>query len=243
MSLGKTLREAREGKGLSLEVVEEETKIRKKYLSALENEDYEALPGRVYARAFLRTYSRFLGLEADPLLAEFEKANPQEPRETLSENRPITPVGAGKRSGYRGFLLVAGVVVLLLVFNALYDAVRSGGYPAPTVPPEAAVEDNGAPSALTDPEPEPVEEPTSPEGLDLVLRVTQSACWMRVVVDGEEAFQGTLRAGEVVSFQGRESISLRLGNPGVVEVELNGESLGPLAPGGRPIDHEFRVEG
>jgi transcriptional regulator with XRE-family HTH domain len=234
VSLGETLREAREAKGLSLDAVEEETMIRKKYLLALETEDYKVLPGRVYAKAFLRTYSRFLGLDADTLMVEFDKRYPRETREPAAENRLTTPINDGKRSGYRSFLLAAGVIILLVAFNSLYGSLR-GGDPAPTVPPRAGFEDErGVP---------PAEEPAAPEGLDLVLQVTRNTCWMRVVVDGEESFQGIVRAGESVSFQGRERITLRLGNPGVVEVQLNGENLGTLGQGGMPINYEFTAEG
>ncbi|MBE0465861.1 MAG: helix-turn-helix domain-containing protein [Candidatus Desulforudis sp.] len=241
MPLGEVLKKAREAKDLSLDAVEEETKIRKKYLVALENNEYEILPGRVYVKAFLRTYSRFLGLDADAMMVEFYREYPPENRET-AENRPTTPVNGGGRPRYTGFLLVAGVIIALVAFNSLYGSLR-GADQAPTVPPRTGIEDTqDALPGIPEPEPPQGDEPAPPEGLDLVLRVTGSACWMRVVVDGEEAFQGTVRAGESRRFQGQDRIALRLGNPGVVEVELNGENLGPLAQGGVPINHEFTVE-
>ena len=61
--MGERLRTAREGRGLSLDDVETATKIRKKYLVALEQEDEEALPPGVYARGLLRNYASFLGLD------------------------------------------------------------------------------------------------------------------------------------------------------------------------------------
>lgn len=68
-SLGDTLREARQHRGLSLGEVESATRIRKKYLEALETGDFEALPAPVYVKGFLRTYARYLGLDPLPLLA------------------------------------------------------------------------------------------------------------------------------------------------------------------------------
>ena len=56
MEIGKALKEAREMQNLSLEQVEEKTKIRRKYLQALENEQYDILPGQVYAKAFLKSF-------------------------------------------------------------------------------------------------------------------------------------------------------------------------------------------
>lgn len=68
MEVGRTLREAREARGLSLREVQMELKIRQRYLEALETENLDLLPGRVYARGFLRSYARFLGLDAEPLV-------------------------------------------------------------------------------------------------------------------------------------------------------------------------------
>jgi len=62
-TLGQRLREAREAKKVSLATVEETTRIRRKYLEALEADDYEALPGGVFAQGFVRNYALYLGLD------------------------------------------------------------------------------------------------------------------------------------------------------------------------------------
>ncbi|HBC94199.1 MAG TPA: DUF4115 domain-containing protein, partial [Pelotomaculum sp.] len=71
MEIGNSLKQAREARKLSLEEVEEETKIRRKYLQALENEQYDVLPGRVYAKAFLKNYTRFLNLNVEEVMNAF----------------------------------------------------------------------------------------------------------------------------------------------------------------------------
>ena len=63
--IGQLLRETREAKGLTLDDVEQEIRIRSSYLEALENEDYDRLPGAVYVRGFLRNYARLLGVELE----------------------------------------------------------------------------------------------------------------------------------------------------------------------------------
>lgn len=74
--LGAELRDARLARGLSLEDAQRATRIARRYLEALENEDFSVLPAPVFARGFLRSYAQFLGLDADTLLARF----PGEPR-------------------------------------------------------------------------------------------------------------------------------------------------------------------
>ena len=70
--LGQLLREAREQKGVSLEEVEEATRIRQKFLQALEEEDYGALPAETYVKGFLRTYATYLELDPEELMAIYE---------------------------------------------------------------------------------------------------------------------------------------------------------------------------
>ena len=72
MSFGEKLKEVREAKGYSLDYIEDETKIRKLYINALEQETFEVLPPRVYATGFVRRYSKFLGLNADEMVVEFQ---------------------------------------------------------------------------------------------------------------------------------------------------------------------------
>ena len=61
--IGNTLREARVRRKLTLQQAEEETKVRVKYIQAMENEDFDVLPSPAYVKGFLRTYSTFLGLD------------------------------------------------------------------------------------------------------------------------------------------------------------------------------------
>jgi transcriptional regulator with XRE-family HTH domain len=69
--IGSSLRQARERQGLDLAEVERRTRVRARYLAALEEERFELLPGEAYARAFLRSYAEFLGLDSDLCLEEY----------------------------------------------------------------------------------------------------------------------------------------------------------------------------
>lgn len=69
--LGNNLREARQRRRIDLVAAEQDTKIRSKYLAALETEDFDILPGPVFVRGFLRTYSRYLGLDPQLFIDEY----------------------------------------------------------------------------------------------------------------------------------------------------------------------------
>jgi cytoskeletal protein RodZ len=89
--IGHILREARENKGLSLEEAQAKTRISVRYLTALENGQYSALPTAVHVRGFLRNYARFLGLDPQPLLTRYAAGQGQDAPPPAAEPREITP--------------------------------------------------------------------------------------------------------------------------------------------------------
>ncbi|NTW06094.1 MAG: helix-turn-helix domain-containing protein [Peptococcaceae bacterium] len=233
MNIGNVLKEARETKGLSLEAIEEQTNIRKKYLDALENENYELLPGRVYARGFLRNYASFLGLDHRIILKEFDQRYPVPI--TDSEQISAGPVKT-ERSIRRNFMV--GLVAIALIAYIVYNPIGMGNQDSEIVP-GANLNDNTGIIAeeQTGGKDNPVL--TQGKGVRVVLNVVEQKSWISVEVDGVQTFQGTVYAGEAKEFKGTEKISLRLGNPGVVNVEYNGSSVGFLGDKGQPVSKEF----
>src|SRR6266487_4264950 len=90
-SIGTTLREERIRLGLGIDQVEADTKIRAKYLMALEDERFEALPGTAYARAFLRDYAEELGLDPQAMVDRLNAAVQFEDEVVLAPRRPVGP--------------------------------------------------------------------------------------------------------------------------------------------------------
>src|SRR5579875_2073705 len=114
--IGATLREARLRARIDINEVETRTKIRAKYLRALENEEWDLLPGDVYVRSFLRTYSDFLGLDSRQILDEYKR---RYERPSDHELRPITPRSRDRERRPRRRALppsiVVGVVLVAIV--------------------------------------------------------------------------------------------------------------------------------
>src|SRR3954447_25526986 len=92
-SIGETLREARMRQHLDITDVEDRTKIRAKYLRALENEEFGMLPGSTFVKTFLRTYAEVLGLDPHMLVEEYRAT--YEPRDE-AELQPIAPGGSSR---------------------------------------------------------------------------------------------------------------------------------------------------
>ena len=90
--LGQKLKEAREAKGLSIDQLHEITKIQKRHLVAIEEGNYDVLPGAFYARAFIKQYADAVGLNGEELLVEHQSTIPQ------SEKREIPQVSTGQKT-------------------------------------------------------------------------------------------------------------------------------------------------
>jgi cytoskeleton protein RodZ len=124
--IGATLHDARKRLGLDIREVEDRTKIRTRYLRALENEDWEALPAPAYVRGFLRAYGQVLGLDGEMLADEYRRRHEQTEASTPSgATEPVLRESrrpAGERPPSRGLLiagLVVGLVAILLVLGLL----------------------------------------------------------------------------------------------------------------------------
>jgi cytoskeleton protein RodZ len=118
--IGQTLREARMRQRIDVTEAETSTKIRAKYLRALENEEWELLPGPAYVKSFLRTYAEYLGVDARLMVEEYKQ---RFERPSTVDLTPFAP--AGSRRGRRGRrpLLGPGIVLVLglaIVLGALY---------------------------------------------------------------------------------------------------------------------------
>lgn len=125
LHIGSALKEARRRAGLDIRTVEDRTKIRIRYLRALENEEWGTLPGHAYVKGFLRTYGRLLGLDDDALVAEYRRtvegprASPVPLGEGVLQARrpgePAEPRNAPRRGLVVGGAIVAVVGILLVL--------------------------------------------------------------------------------------------------------------------------------
>lgn len=127
IGIGPTLREARNRRKVDLSEVEAAIKIRVRYLQAIENEEWDALPGGAYTRGFIRTYAIYLGLDGDRLADDYRRSFAAPGPERAPKRVEPVPTGArGSRSRLSGRLLIA-VVCLVLVALLVGIALAGGG--------------------------------------------------------------------------------------------------------------------
>jgi cytoskeleton protein RodZ len=128
--IGQTLRETRMRNRVDITEVEAGTKIRAKYLRALENEEWDLLPGPTFVKTFLRSYADYLGLDSRQLVEEYKQ---RFERPATMELTPFSPRGGGRRGQRerrrRGILgpAIAVVVIVVGLLGALYALGTWGG--------------------------------------------------------------------------------------------------------------------
>src|SRR3954451_9812099 len=121
--IGQTLRETRMRNRVDITEVEAGTKIRAKYLRALENEEWDLLPGPTFVKTFLRSYADYLGLDSRALVEEY-KQRFERPSQ-MEQLKPFAPRASGRRERRRrpllgpGIAIVVGIVGLLAALYAL----------------------------------------------------------------------------------------------------------------------------
>lgn len=122
VEIGNTLREARVQRNVSLQQAEEETKIRVKYIQAMENEDFDVLPAGTYVKGFMRTYAEYLGLDSQLMIDEYnERFGTGDHREhIIHQQRSAKSVKAEtpKRRSQANYLLVAIIAVVIIAVLA-----------------------------------------------------------------------------------------------------------------------------
>ncbi len=216
-SLGAYLKSKREEKGLALEEMAEKTRIPLRYLSAVEEDRLNDLPGKVYERLFIRTYADLVGVNVDELAREFREIQNTLELRIRPEEEVRSPL---LKRGIWGLGLLALVLVLILFFTQGKEEKK----PAEPVKSQAVL--NLVPVKPMDSVAAAVQPPQKPEpeGLNLELEATDSN-WVRLLGDDKIIFEGELKPGEKKSVRAEKKIKISLGRAWAGKAVLNGHPL------------------
>jgi cytoskeletal protein RodZ len=223
--IGSTLREARMRERIDISEVEARTKIRAKYLRAIENEEWDLLPGTVYAKSFLRTYGDFLGLDSRMLLDEFKRRYERPDHDA----RPIGTIAARERErGPRGPRLpswapIAAVVAAIVVVLYIVGSLPSSNTSSTTSGQQAHHHSGGSRTAHAKAR---AAAPTSAK-LQLVPTAPVYVCLVNgrgVKLINEQTFT----PGQTIPTERARKLLLTLGNASV-QMKVNGKVV-PVAP-------------
>jgi cytoskeleton protein RodZ len=260
-TFGESLKREREMRGVTLEEISAATRIATRFLQAIENEQWEQLPGGVFNRGFVRAVARYLGLDEENIVAEYVLA---------VGDRPSVPVWTGSppvvtpEQPWMAWI-IATVVLLALLAGGWFGTRRllswrtakraaqaavlsASSSPTPTAAPqqtpaETTPADNASPTpdgqnatsgaSLVAADPAPAAPPVSPANDMIELKIeTGKRTKVTVVADNDMVFDGTMKAGENHFFSAADHFQVTAKDAGVLHMVLNGKPLAPIGPAG-----------
>jgi cytoskeleton protein RodZ len=235
-NFGERLKRERELREVSLNEITAGTRIGARFLEALENEQWEKLPGGVFNRGFVRAIAHFLGLDEENLLAEYDLARGEQEIQPPApyENRlPSRPLWVPAVAILVAVMLLAGAFYAGRYGWRRYAAHRAHAHSsavqdsAPVIQePQPAVQ---LPSAASDPSTSSTSSIPSPSSTSLTLSIsTSSATRVRIVADDKLLLDAEMHAGENRQFLANDRFIVTAADSSAVLLELNGRTMPPL---------------
>ena len=212
-SIGGLLLKARKKKKISLEKAARETKIKKEFLAALEEEKFDELPGEIYIRAFLTAYARYLGIKAEKILELYREVRPAASLEKRSIRLPLPNFPSRH---YRKIWI--GILIILLFSAAFAWRFRR-------------IKKDLAVSSKT----EIMPEKKSLSGVNLKIKATGD-CRLRLKEGDKIIFEGELIKGEEKFWKTNKEFILRFDNAANLELWVNDNFIGSVGREGKFIE-------
>jgi Helix-turn-helix domain len=220
--IGNSLREARLRQHLDFPEIEQATKIRAKYLRALEDEQFDVLPAQTYVKGFLRSYAEYLGLDGQLYVDEYNSRFVVGEEDAPARPRRSAPPQA------RGVQVQSRVVLLTLLgiaaVTALVIVAWTRGEPQKKEPVGLGTSAVQTPAV--------VKPRVTTKAVRLIVTAKRGNCWLEVhsgSATGRIIFQGTLERGQRKLFSGQK-LWITLDRPENLGTVLNGRSR--ILPGG-----------
>jgi cytoskeleton protein RodZ len=246
-SFGTRLKKERERRKITLEDISVSTKIGTRFLIALEEDQFDQLPGGIFNKGFVRSYARHLGLDEAQTISDFEAASAPAAPESPPADAPVleamavrVPESVRKRREKGGIPWEAFALTLLIaaLFFALwgFHSRQKPREPNVSLPSNTAADTpNATETASSQPHsPEPAApgaETTSPAAVTpnagaFVVQITaRQAAWVAISVDGQQTVEDTLAASAQKSIEAHNQVVVKTGNVGGLDISFNGKKL------------------
>jgi hypothetical protein len=243
--IGRIFREAREAKNITYKQVDQDLKIKPRFIEALEDENFDMFPSVPMMRGFIRNYAEYLGMDSGEVLSMYDNNGYSGRRRGLwrPKQSSFAPMPMNRSTGipFNPDAFITFLLTLALIGSASFFAYTQYIEPAQTeILNGNFLEDNLDPQeadlALTLPTPEPpptgTPAPTltpTPEyytGVAVELEIMERS-WIQVLVDDVKVFDGFIEAGERSRWDGEKRVAIRAGTAGGVDVYVNGQFMGP----------------
>ncbi len=238
-SLGQELRRERELRGISLREIADSTRISLRFLQAIEEDQFDRVPGAFFVRAILRSYAKTIGIDENQVLNRyqeiqtFEEQHQDREYEDRTRRRTAAPFFSRKWTK----LVAAAIVVIGIGLVLLYVLTPSPGKELSTLqktrlPP-------GNPVVIPEPSPPAEAAVDGIRGLRLRIDFVEET-WLHIYADGESVWDGLKAMGESLEVAAEREVNLYVGNAGGCDLTINGQKARPLGPPGA-VRQDIRI--
>jgi cytoskeletal protein RodZ len=231
-SFGARLKKEREQRGITLDDIALSTKIGKRFLSALEEEHFEQLPGGIFSKGFVRAYARHLGIDEEQAIADYLSATtpistlqtPQTPQNDLPvevaqqlEDRQSERAARVPWALFAGLLLIAALGFALWGFYSREKGIRTNAV--------APVQPANVPGLAASPANGHSQPPDSVSGAFIVVIKAREDSWVSITADGKQLLEQVMVAPAEKSIEARNEIVIKVGSVGALDFSFNGKRL------------------
>ncbi len=235
-TFGERLKRERELREVSLKEVTSATRIGPRFLEALENEEWDKLPGGIFNRGFVRSIARYLGLDEENLLAEYDLAHgePSVPAPQPYENKIPRPPVWVPLLALLGVLVVLGGLIAGGIYGWRWLAARRAAKRSSSSALMPTQDQSGTATATSSGAADPTSNAGAPSAdatLDLSVS-TSAATRVRIVADGTLLLDSELPAGETRHFSAKRQFEVTAADSSAVLLELNGRAMPPVGTPG-----------
>jgi cytoskeletal protein RodZ len=231
VTVGETLSDARRRRGLSVEDVAADTRIRATVIRAIEADEFRLCGGNVYARGHIRSIAKVLGIDGEPLVADFDTehqvervvaavAAPPPDREIVTRSERHGP-------NWVGAMAVALAVICVLAVIGMVAGRGNGGGKGQQAKSHGGVSTQSTPPAPPAQPPPTIAAAPPAERATMVVRTVHGQTWLSITSKtGTVLFEGLVPAGERKKFTNRHGLTFVIGNAPAVDVVVNGHDIG-----------------
>ena len=238
LSFGRYLQDIRLSKGISLETVAEETRIRIDNLLLVEGENHDKLPDEVFVKGFLRAFAKAIGADEDEAVRRYQLRLKVVQKLAKSEADLKMPAGKFWRR-----LLFCFVALLCLIFLSILAVSIFKNKPSSTellktnIEQPTDIENKGKATfePQYDTEPAIVQINNKPEKLILKITATEET-WMKIIIDDQKPNEYYLKPGDQVELEATLGYNLFIGNAGGIRLLLNSESIDVQGKSGQVVN-------
>lgn len=226
LSFGRYLQDIRLSKGISLETIAEETRIRIDNLLLIEKEDHEKLPDEVFVKGFLRAFAKAIGADGDEAVRRYQIR--LKVIQKLAKSEAALKMPAGKF--WRRLLFCIGALLCLIFLSVFGVSVLNKRYSSTEllktdIEQPADIEKEGKATFEPQYDTEPaIVHNNKPE--KLILKITAiEETWMKIIIDGRKPNEYYLKTGDQAELEATSGYNLFIGNAGGVRLLLNSKSI------------------